>query len=260
MKRRKFLQSSVVMSGALPIGAMANSGEPLQVAGKEVYEWRQYDLKSGGAQRALDNYFQKALMPAYQKYGVQKIGVFKEYGLPEPPKIYLLIVYPSTEQYFSILQNVKNDAAFKEAGAEYSAIPSTGALFTRYITQLMLAFDGLPKILPTGQGDRIFEWRVYDGHNEDAVRRKVLMFNKEELDLFYKVKLNPVFFGENIAGTQMPTLSYMLTFKDMAERDANWSEFINHPEWKRMRDLPDYADTVSRVNRTFLLPLPYSQV
>ena len=36
-------------------------------------------------------------------------------------------------------------------------------------------------------------------------------------------------------------LVYMLHFKDMEERDANWQVFLDHPEWKEMQsDLAKY--------------------
>ena len=41
---------------------------------------------------------------------------------------------------------------------------------------------------------------------------------------FYETGLHPVFFGETIIGEKLPQLTYMLTFKDMEERDANWKK------------------------------------
>jgi len=114
-------------------------------------------------------------------------------------------------------------------------------------------------IVPANQ-PRIFEIRTYEGYSEDAVRRKVKMFNADELPIFYKVKLNPVFFGKVIAGEHMPCLTYMLTFKDMAERDANWKAFSADSDWKRISAAPEYANTVSNIIRVFLEPVAYSQV
>ena len=102
--------------------------------------------------------------------------------------------------------------------------------------------------------------RTYEGYAEDAVRRKVKMFNVDELPIFYKTKLNPVFFGEVIAGEHMPCLIYMLTFKDLNERDANWKQFVDDPDWKRISQAPEYANTVSNIIRVFLEPTPYSQI
>jgi hypothetical protein len=74
------------------------------------------------------------------------------------------------------------------------------------------------------------------------------------------VKLNPVFFGHVIAGEHMPCLTYMLTFKNMEERDANWKAFSADPDWKRVSGAPEYANTVSNIIRVFLEPAAYSQI
>jgi hypothetical protein len=86
------------------------------------------------------------------------------------------------------------------------------------------------------------------------------MFNNEEIPVFLKVGLMPVFFGKIMAGQYMPALMYMLGFKDMAERDAAWGRFSENEDWIVMRDKPEYADTVSNIQRVFLTPASYSQV
>jgi hypothetical protein len=82
----------------------------------------------------------------------------------------------------------------------------------------------------------------------------------EELPLFEKVGLHPVFFGELLAGRMMPALVYMLWFKDMDERTANWAKFSASDEWKTMRVKEEYADTVSKVRKIFLTPMDFSQI
>jgi hypothetical protein len=106
----------------------------------------------------------------------------------------------------------------------------------------------------------VFEMRTYEGYIEDAYQRKIKMFNEGELQIFKETGLHSVMFGEKIAGPQMPCLTYMLAFKDLAERDANWKKFSDHPEWKRISKLPEYANTVSNIHRVFLKPLKYSQL
>ncbi len=85
------------------------------------------------------------------------------------------------------------------------------------------------------------------------------MFNTEEIDLFLKVGIQPVFFGQILAGEYMPALTYMVGFRDMADRDAIWNRFGASEEWKKMVVKPEYADTVSNIRRTFLVPASYSQ-
>lgn len=86
------------------------------------------------------------------------------------------------------------------------------------------------------------------------------MFNDGEFPIFTRAKLNPVFFGEVIAGDKLPRLTYMLTCNSMEERDKGWSAFVADPEWKKLLADPQYANTISKISNTFLVPTSYSQV
>ena len=200
------------------------------------------------------------MIPVLNRLGVKNVGVFKEIGKSEPAKIYLLIEYPGIAEYAAINSKLKMDNEFIKLSADYTAVPPEKSIFTRYSTSLLLAFDKLPILTKPSSEPRLFEWRNYEGHNEDAANRKAGMFNKEEIDIFYKSKLKPVFFGEMISGMNMPSIAYMVVFKDMAERDTVWATFGADPDWKRISQAPEYANTVSKIIRIFLEPLPYSQI
>lgn len=259
MKRRKFIENAAMTSTALLLGQSAFAGADKAVK-RELYEWREYEIRFRGSQDKLHEYFEKALIPALNKHGVKTVGVFKEIGKSEPPKIYLLIAYPSFEDYLTINSNLKKDEAYIKSSEAWNKVPADKPVYNRITTSLLLAFEGFPAVKAPAREPRIFELRTYEGYNEDAVTRKVKMFNEEEFPIFYKTKLTPVFFGEAIAGANLPCLTYMITFKNMEERDKNWAAFGADADWKRVSSDPKYANTVSNIRRVFLEPLPYSQV
>jgi hypothetical protein len=255
MKRRRFVASSLLAASAL---TTAPAQKP--AAQKAVYEFRTYEPKYGSPQSNIENYLKDALIPALNRQGVKNVGAFREMGKSDPAKLHVLIPYPSWEAYLAAPAKLTSDQTFVQAGQAYTSLTPDKAPYGRYTTSLMSAFDALPQVAVPAQQPRIFELRTYEGYSEDAVRRKVKMFNVDELPVFYKTKLNPVFFGEVVAGEHMPCLTYMLTFKDMAERDANWKQFVADPDWKRVSALPEYANTVSNIIRIFLEPTAYSQI
>jgi hypothetical protein len=259
MKRRKFVAASLLGATAMTTGFAASIAKdnPLK---KQLFEFREYQSRFGTNAADLDNYLQGALIPAMNKYGVSTVGVFRETGKSEPAKLYLLIPYPSWDVYLDIRTKVNLDTDYIKASTQYHATVPEKVPFSRIDTSLLLAFDRLPALVVPAKEPRIFELRTYEGHNEDAVQRKVTMFNKEEIDLFYKVGLKPVFFGEMLAGSKVPCLTYLLSFKDMEEREDIWAKFGAHPDWNTMSQLPQYANTVSNIVRIFLEPVAYSQV
>jgi hypothetical protein len=107
---------------------------------------------------------------------------------------------------------------------------------------------------------RICELRTYESHSDRAAINKLKMFNAGEIPIFRRAGLTPVFFGETLVGAKMPSLTYMLTFSDMAARDRAWSAFSRDAEWKTLSNDPQYRDNVSAISDIILQPTSYSQL
>jgi len=251
MQRRKFLAAATTLP--LTLSATSITGQP-PAEDRQLIELHTYEIKFRGSGRGvLMKYLNEVLEPALKQLGCPTFRIMKELGNYDPANIWVLIAYPDANTYLSA-QNLGADKAYQAASAEYHAIPADRPVFNRYSSQLLLAFTGMPEVAYPGPEAGLFELRTYEGYSEDATRRKVEMFNVEEIELFHKTGLHPVFFGDMISGPYRPSLVYMLHFKDMAERDANWGTFLAHPEWKAMLAMKKYADTVSNIRKTFLVP------
>jgi len=254
MERRKFVYTTLAAS-SLPLMAKAGlAGNPVSLE-KELFEIRTYDLKFGANRQFLEDYLRKVLGPALMKKGVTHFMLLGELGMTDPPKLRVIINYPSPAAFIEA-QNLQDDPVYMEAAADYNQLSPEEALYTRFTSSLLLAFDGMPKMKEPVKDASLFELRTYEGYSEDAVRRKIRMFNNGEMDIFQQTGFHPVFYGEMIVGPYRPCLTYMLSFKDMAERDALWKGFGASPAWKEISTREEYANTVSNIHRIFLQPLP----
>lgn len=260
MKRRSFIRTAAAVAGTTAaIPSLAASAPASQYGMKELYELRVYQLTSGGARETLKKYLLGAVAPYLNSYG-GKVGIFSEYSLQEPPKLYVLLTFPEPETILQLHSQMEDNPGYLEKAASYLQSAPDRPLFDRYQSSVLEAFDAIPRHKTPAPERGLMELRIYESYNEDAGRRKIAMFNKEELPLFEKIGLNPLFFGRMLAGTHMPALAYMLWFRDMANREEAWGKFRNHPDWVAMRDKPEYANTVSKVNKIFLLPEAGSQI
>ncbi len=225
----------------------------------EIYELRVYDMQFG-ASSILHDYFKDALIPALNREGVENVGAFEETGEALPKKIYLLIPYKNMQAYLEVADALEKDDQFKSAAQAYWNTPSNKIPFERYETRFIKSTWGFPNLVKPEDVLNQFELRIYESSNEDALRRKLKMFNENEFEIFDAVGLQPVFFGKNISGDQMPSLTYMLAFKDKEEHNEAWSKFGQHPDWQRISNMEEFANTVSDITRVFLKSLPYSQL
>lgn len=234
---------------------------PLAVTGQsEVYELRVYEMQFGKAANVLHNYIENALVPALNRQGVNHVGAFEEVGDAMPKKIYLLLSYQNMQHFQEIGMNLGKEEQFTVDSKSYTMTSPEDIPFKRVASSLIGSAKGFPNLVKPADDSELFELRIYESYHEDALRRKVKMFNDSEFDIFEETGLHMVFFGPNISGDQMPCLTYLLAFKDMKDRDDSWSKFGPHPEWKRIVKLEEYANTVSSISRVFLKPLKYSQL
>ena len=226
----------------------------------EIYELRVYELEFSKPANVLHDYFQKALIPALNRQGINNVGAFEEMGEAMPKKIYLLISYPNMQAHQEAADQLSNDAQFKSDALSYMTAPSDQIPFKRIESSFIRSAKGFPNLVKPADDSEVFELRIYESYNEDALRRKVKMFNDSEFDIFNDVGHHMVFFGANISGDQMPCLTYLIASKDMAENKEAWSKFGPYPEWQRIVKLEEYANAMNSITRVFLKPLDYSQL
>lgn len=227
------------------------------------YELRTYILKDADQQRLVENYFEKAAIPALNKLGMKQVGVFTEIKPTGYTTLTALIPYKSLEEFENVNSKLEQDKSYLSAAAAYLNAPASAPAYERIESSLLKAFTHMPGLELPPKGKRIFELRRYEHASEAAGTKKREMFNDSgEIDIFKRLGFKPVFFGETIIGDHRPNLIYMVTFDDMAAHDQHWKSFGADPEWKKISAIPEYADSklVSKITATFLQPAAYSQI
>lgn len=79
------------------------------------------------------------------------------------------------------------------------------------------------------------------------------------LDFFKKYGIEQVGFWTTLIGPSNQTLTYMLKWDSLAEREQKWNAFQADPEWLTKRAATEAVSTiVERVENHFLAPTAYS--
>jgi hypothetical protein len=258
MKRRDFLQASAV-AGCLATSTSwaANEGD---APAREYFEWRTYLLADPAQQKSVLNYLQQAALPSWGRLGIGPVGVFTETGPTAGSAVHVLIPYKTLDEFAEARQALENDAEYQEAASEYLARDMNDPSYQRIESSLMVAFTGMPNLAVPERKPRVLELREYQSHSEAKAHRKIEMFNNGEIPIFPKVGFENVFYGETLIGPRLPNLKYMLCAESVEAAQANFDKFRVHPDWVAMKDLPEYAETVSGVVQTYLEPTDFSQI
>ncbi len=265
LDRRTFVKTSLALSAAALAGAPSTRAADAPAPGGEFLELRSYRLRPGASRALLDAYLEKALIPALNGRGIGAVGVFSEPDAKDGAAVWVLIAHPSLDSAASVDAALNADPAVRASGAEYLASPTKDApAFDRIDSWLFLPFAGLPRLavpfLAKGNKPRIFEMRTYESFSELKALKKVAMFNAGEIGVMQELNLSPVFYGQALIGRDLPQLTYLLCSPDLETHKRNWAAFGVHPVWVKLKNDPQYADTVSKITSRFMVPAPYSQI
>jgi len=268
MKRRTFLTAGAAlgMTPVMGMSGLAESFEQSQTQKLQYFEWIRYQLPlAKSRQNLVSDYYRDVAIPALNKAGINNVGVFNVKHGSNDPTLHVIIPHPSLESIVTVNDRLLNDQNFVQAGERVLKAPLPEMAFESMEKTIMRAFAHLPEIVvPTQKKEnkaRIFQVRTYEAPSLEASKRKIHMFNEGgEIAIFKKTGLQPVLFGETIAGDRMPNLVYILAFNDFADMDKGWAAFRDDPDWKKLSADSFYAETVSRINDWIWTPTAFSQI
>ena len=229
-----------------------------------IYELRYFRMRNGAQIQRTSDFLSKFYLPAAQRLGIGPLGFFNALIGEQSPFVLSLTSYPSITSMETALEKMAGDKEFQRGASEFN---SAGELsYIRMENSVLRAFDSIPNIeVPSGdakRAPRIFELRTYESPNARASKTKIKMFDDAEIKIFRRCGMLPVFFGETLIGRNLPNLTYMLAYDDLAMRDKVWKTFGADPEWQKLRSTPGLTDPeiVSNISNAILRPLPFSPI
>ena len=60
-------------------------------------------------------------------------------------------------------------------------------------------------------------------------------FSGPEIKIFHRVGIRPLFYTSTVIGQNIPNLTYLIPFENLAEREKAWNAFGADPEWVKVR-------------------------
>jgi hypothetical protein len=255
MQRRTFLS----LAGA---GAASAAAAPK----KAVFVLTAIRMRQGPDRQAerTAEFLATAFAPAVKRTGAGPVGLFGNLIGEQSPTIHTLVSYPSLADLEAGIEKLAQDADYQKRAEAYYSAP--GLAYQRFHSSLLRAFDSMPAIEPPPTAGRpaarIFELRTYESNNLLTLRRKIKMLDDGEIAIFRRLGMSPVFFGQTLIGGNMPSLTYMLAFDNLAAREKAWQAFSQDAEWQKMRVQPGLSDAeiVSNISNSILRPLPGSDI
>mgnify|MGYP002653726732 CR=1 FL=1 len=236
---------------------------------QEYYLIKEYQINQEYQSQILEPYFEKAYLPTLKRVGIEAVGVFKNIELEGVDNqsfnnsYFLLIPFSDLNQLETLEESIFADKTYQSSAEAYINAAHDQPPYARIVLTVLKAFEDHPRFkipdLSAPKSERIYELRSYESPTETFFVNKVKMFNAgDEIGLFSKLNFNAAFYGEVLAGSNMPNLMYMTAFNNREERDQKWKQFVDDPQWKKLIGDNQYDNNVSKADLIFLKPLPFS--
>jgi len=241
--------------------------QPARVAAADTdkpqyYELRVYYTQSEAQQQRINEYWQGAAIPAYNRMGIQPVGVFTQLTASATNQIYVLIPCDSLEVFSAIPAKLNADPVYQQAAAAYLAAPKSNPAYEHFESSLLVAFDGMKHLAVPAAGKKpeVFELRTYLSPSEAKGLNKIHMFESGEITVMKEVGLAPVFYGRTLVGTHLPSLVYMTSGTSMEEHKQHWQAFGAAAVWKQLQADPQFKDNMTGMIKVMLQRTPASQL
>lgn len=268
MRRREFLAASAAVGLGLATASRTPAAEDRP--DRDVVEMRVYTFATPEKQQAYAEFLAKYAIPAFNRAGIPRVGVFKltkednpRVKEAETPCLYVILAHPSMRSVSTLDQRLAADEDYQKAPEAILDAPRKEPAFTSVETSLFTSWEVCPKVEAPAKSDtRVVQLRTYQAHNEFKARRKSEMFNQGgEMAIFRDCGMPPVFGGRAIAGAKMPNVTYALSHENVDAIKEGWGKFGKHPDWQKLRANDTYKDTdPSLIVNLVLRPVAGSQI
>lgn len=231
MHRRSFMG---YMGG---IGMLASPGAPGAEAEKRrVFTLENYYLKNGTQMARIQDLLAKAALPALGRVHTGPRIVLEALVASHMPQVAVMLGFQSIEELWSVRSKISSDEELTKACDAWEAHPEQP--YEHFSTSLLEATDYCPEIRNDTEPratSRIFELRVYHSPTWHQLRALHERFAGPEIKIFHRVGVHPILYSSTAFGQNMPNLTYLIPFEDLAAREKAWNAFAADPEWVRVR-------------------------
>jgi hypothetical protein len=227
--RRQFHQT---LGAAALLGGLRAEAAPMK---SHFYTLERYQMKNGDQPARLHEYLSTGLLPAAAKLHDGPVIVLDALVAAHMPSVVLIRGYSTMTQPQEIADKLGKDekhmAAFHkwESGNDSTAERWSTSLLasTPYMTDIVADKDR--------KTPRIFELRQYHSPTWRQLGALNERFGGPEIRIFHRVGIHPILYSTTVFGDNIPNLTYLTPFENLAEREKAWTAFGADEEWLKVR-------------------------
>jgi hypothetical protein len=228
MLRRSFLQAV----GAAGVAAgQPDSGAPRT----RFYTFESVLMKNGDQVARLHDFMSHAFLPAARRLHGGPIIFLEALVAPHLPQFASVMGFASAADALSLYSRLHQQEGYSAAVERWES--GANPPYEQTASALLEAADYSPEI-PAGEPakqPRIFELRTYHSPTWRQLGALHQRFAGREIPIFHRNGIHPLFYTSTVFGNNLPNLTYLIPFDDLAAREKAWSAFGADADWLRVR-------------------------
>jgi hypothetical protein len=258
LNRRNFVSSLAAGTGLL--AAAGGAAAPSEK--RRVFVLENYYLKNGTQPARIHEYIEKAGLPALRKWCAGPHIVMEALSAPHMPQVAAILAFQSVEELWAVREKALGDEELSKAVARWEDNPEPP--YEHFSTSLLEAAPYCPevKLLEPRATPRVIELRTYHSPTWKQLQALHERFAGAEIQIFHRVGVHPILYSSTVFGQQMPNLTYVIPFDDLAAREKAWNAFSADPEWVKVRreSIDKHGQISSVMQISIWRATPYSPV
>jgi hypothetical protein len=228
MIRRSFLQALGTLGATA--GAAAGPDDKTR-----FYTLETFFMKNGDQGGRLNDFVSKAFLPAARKVHTGPMIFLEGLVAPHMPQFATVMGFKSAAEAMSLWTRLHEQEGYSEAVARWEN--EANAPYEHASLTLLEAADYSPEIRigEPAKAPRVFELRVYHSPTWRQLAALHERFSGPEIRIFHRCGIHPLLYASTVFGTNLPNLTYLIPFDDLAAREKAWNAFTGDPEWLKVR-------------------------
>jgi hypothetical protein len=229
----------------------------------KIYTLQNFYLKSGTQASRNHEFFSKAFLPALSEIHAGPKIVLEALVAPHMPQLALILGFRSLEAFQEVGRELWKQEKLQKAVEALESGPEPP--YEHYSVSLLEATDYSPEIVPLTpppKAPRIFELRTYHSPTWRQLKALHERFAGPEIKIFHRSGVHPLLYSSTVVGPNMPNLTYLIPFDNLAAREKAWAAFGADEEWKKVRaeSIAQHGQISSVIQMWLFRAAPYSPV
>ena len=246
---------------------MLAAARPAGAAGDKhtgFYLLESFNMRQGSQMGRMHDHFNKVALPAFKRVDYAGPIIYLEALVaPHMPQLVSIHGFKSLDDLWRVHSRINGDPELVKAFEQSDA--GDDPAYDQQNSVLLQSTDYSPEVVASAEPPktpRIFELRVYHSPTWHQLKALHERFAGPEIQIFHRVGIHPILYSSTLIGPNMPNLTYLIPFDNLAEREKAWNAFAADAEWVKVRkeSIEKHGQISSIIQIALYKATPYSPV